>query len=221
MTGKTRGIQVKKTGLFITFEGIEGCGKTTQMNLLADHLKKVGVSVLKTREPGGTKIGEEIREMLLNPDNKKMAKETEMLLYGASRAQHIKELIEPALKSGKIVLCDRYADSTLAYQGFGRNMGISLIRKTCPLSLGSIQPELTILLDLDVKAGLSRIKNRKGGNDRIEKEKIAFHNKVRKGYLKLAKASRGRIRVVRADRKIEEIQKEIRDILIKKLYSKK
>ncbi len=210
-----------KKGLFITFEGIEGCGKTTQMNLLADHLKKVGVSVLKTREPGGTKIGEEIREMLLNPDNKKMAKETEMLLYGASRAQHIKELIEPALKSGKIVLCDRYADSTLAYQGFGRNMGISLIRKTCPLSLGSIQPELTILLDLDVKAGLSRIKNRKGGNDRIEKEKIAFHNKVRKGYLKLAKASRGRIRVVRADRKIEEIQKEIRDILIKKLYSKK
>jgi len=210
-----------KKGLFITFEGIEGCGKTTQMNLLADHLKKVGVSVLKTREPGGTKIGEEIREMLLNPDNKKMAKETEMLLYGASRAQHIKELIEPALKSGKIVLCDRYADSTLAYQGFGRNMGISLIRKTCPLSLGSIQPELTILLDLDVKAGLSRIKNRKGGNDRIEKEKIAFHNKVRKGYLKLAKASRGRIRVVRADRKIEEIQKEIRDILIRKLYSKK
>ena len=210
-----------KKGLFITFEGIEGCGKTTQMNLLADHLKKEGVSVLKTREPGGTKIGEEIRELLLNPDNKKMAKETEMLLYGASRAQHIKELIEPALKSGKIVLCDRYADSTLAYQGFGRNMGISLIRKTCPLSLGSIQPELTILLDLDVKAGLSRIKNRKGGNDRIEKEKIAFHNKVRKGYLKLAKASRGRIRVVRADRKIEEIQKEIRDILIKKLYSKK
>src|SRR4030067_1965080 len=210
-----------KKGLFITFEGIEGCGKTTQMNLLADHLKKEGVSVLKTREPGGTKIGEEIRELLLNPDNKKMAKETEMLLYGASRAQHIKELIEPALKSGKIVLCDRYADSTLAYQGFGRNMGISLIRKTCPLSLGSIQPELTILLDLDVKAGLSRIKNRKGGNDRIEKEKIAFHNKVRKGYLKLAKATRGRIKIVKADKEIVAIQKEIRDIIKRKLYSKK
>lgn len=210
-----------KKGLFITFEGIEGCGKTTQMNLLSDYLRKEGYPLLKTREPGGTKIGEDIREMLLNPDNKKMAKETEILLYGASRAQHIKELIEPALKSGKIVLCDRYADSTLAYQGFGRKIGITALKKMCPLSLGTIQPDLTILLDLDVKTGLSRIKNRKGGNDRIEKEKIAFHNKVRKGYLKLAKASRGRIKIIRADRKIEEIQKEIRDILIKKLYSKK
>ena len=210
-----------KKGLFITFEGIEGCGKTTQMNLLADHLKKEGVSVLKTREPGGTKIGEEIRELLLNPDNKKMAKETEMLLYGASRAQHIKELIEPALKSGKIVLCDRYADSTLAYQGFGRSIGIALIKKACPLSLGSIQPDLTILLDLDVKAGLKRIKNRAHGNDRIEKEKIAFHNRVRKGYLKLAKASRGRIKIVKADKEIVAIQKEIRDIIKRKLYSKK
>ncbi len=210
-----------KKGLFITFEGIEGCGKTTQMDLLANYLKKEGVSVLKTREPGGTKIGEEIREMLLNPDNKKMAKETEMLLYGASRAQHIKELIEPALKSGKIVLCDRYADSTLAYQGFGRSIGIALIKKACPLSLGSIQPDLTILLDLDVKTGLSRIKNRKGGNDRIEKEKIAFHNRVRKGYLKLAKASRGRIKIVKADKEIDEIHKEIKDITIRKLYSKK
>lgn len=209
-----------KKALFITFEGIEGCGKTTQMNLLSDYLKKEGVSVLKTREPGGTKIGEKIREILLNPDNKKMSKETEMLLYGASRTQHIEEIIRPALKSGKIVLCDRYADSTLAYQGFGRNMGVSFIKKACPLSLGTIQPELTILLDLDVKTGLERIKNRIHGNDRIEKEKIAFHNKVRKGYLKLAKTSRGRIKIVKADKEIDEIQKEIKDIVIKKLRSK-
>ncbi len=212
---------MKKTGLFITFEGIEGCGKTTQMNLLSDYLKNEGFPVLKTREPGGTKIGEKIRDILLNPDNKKMANETEILLYGASRTQHIEEIIKPALKSGKIVLCDRYADSTLAYQGFGRNMGISFIKRAYRLSLGTIQPDLTILLDLDVKAGLDRIKNRKGGNDRIEKEKIAFHNRVRKGYLKLAKASRGRIKVVRADKRIDEIQKEIKDIVIRKLYSKK
>ena len=207
---------MKKTGLFITFEGIEGCGKTTQMNLLADYLKKEGVSVLKTREPGGTEIGEKIREILLNPDNKKMLKETEMLLYGASRTQHVEEIIKPALKSGKIVLCDRYSDSTLAYQGFGRDMGISFIKRACPLSLGTIQPDLTILLDLDVKTGLSRIKNRIHGNDRIEKEKIAFHNKVRKGYLQLAKASRGRIKIVRADKEIDEVLEEIKNIVAKK-----
>ncbi len=207
---------MKKTGLFITFEGIEGCGKTTQMNLLADYLKKEGVSVLKTREPGGTEIGEKIREILLNPDNKKMLKETEMLLYGASRTQHVEEIIKPALKSGKIVLCDRYSDSTLAYQGFGRDMGISFIKRACPLSLGTIQPDLTILLDLDVKTGLSRIKNRIHGNDRIEKEKIAFHNKVRKGYLQLAKASRGRIKIVRADKEIDEVHDEIKNIVAKK-----
>ncbi|MBI5044171.1 MAG: dTMP kinase [Nitrospirae bacterium] len=212
---------MKNKGLFITFEGIEGCGKTTQMNLLSDYLKKEGFSVLKTREPGGTRIGEKIRDILLNPDNKKMAKETEILLYGASRTQHIEEIIKPALKSGKIVLCDRYTDSTLAYQGFGRNMGISFIKRACRLSLGTIQPDLTILLDLDVKAGLDRIKNRKGGNDRIEKEKIAFHNRVRKGYLKLAKASRERIKIVKADKEIDEIQKEIKDIVIRKLYRKK
>ncbi|MBI5181766.1 MAG: dTMP kinase [Nitrospirae bacterium] len=212
---------MKKKGLFITFEGIEGCGKTTQMNLLSDYLKKEGVSVLKTREPGGTKIGEKIRDILLNPDNKKMAKETEILLYGASRMHHVKELIEPAIKAGKIVLCDRYADSTLAYQGFGRNMGVSFIKKVCPLSLGTIQPDLTILLDLDVKAGLDRIRNRKGGRDRIEKEKIAFHNRVRKGYLRLAMASKGRIKVVRADKEIDEIQKEIKSIVTKRLLKKR
>ncbi|MBI3354785.1 MAG: dTMP kinase [Nitrospirae bacterium] len=160
---------MKKTGLFITFEGIEGCGKTTQLNLLSGYLKKNGFDVIMTREPGGTKIGEKIRAILLNPDNKRMAMEAELLLYGASRMQHVKELIEPAIKAGKIVLCDRYADY------------------------------------------------RKGGNDRIEKEKIAFHKRVRKGYLSLAKSDKKRIRIIKADRGIDEIHKEIKDIIIKKL----
>ncbi|MEK6681525.1 MAG: dTMP kinase, partial [Nitrospirota bacterium] len=214
-------LRSKKNGLFITFEGIEGCGKTTQLSLLSGYLKKNGFDVIMTREPGGTKIGEKIRAILLNPDNKRMAMEAELLLYGASRMQHVKEFIEPAIKAGKIVLCDRFADSTLAYQGYGRGIGISFIKKMCPLSLGAIRPDLTILLDLDAEAGLDRIKSRKGGNDRIEKEKLTFHKRVRKGYLSLAKSDKKRIRIIKADRGIDEIHKEIKDIIIKKIKKAK
>ncbi|MDO8527398.1 MAG: dTMP kinase [Deltaproteobacteria bacterium] len=195
-------------GLFITFEGIEGCGKSTQIRLLEAELQKKGHATLLTREPGGTAIGEKIRQVLLNANFKEMMPLTELLLYAAARCQHVNQIIRPALQEKKIVLCDRYADATTAYQGAGRNLDRELLKKIHALSTENLDPNLTLLLDCPVETGLKRAKEREA-LDRFEKEELAFHEKVRKGYLDLAKENPKRIKVVDADKDIGTVQKQI------------
>ena len=194
-------------GLFITFEGIEGSGKTTQIQMLEEVLKKKGIPYITTREPGGTKIAEAIRHILLNPDLKEMRPETELLLYCASRAQHTAELILPALAEGKIVLCDRYFDSTYAYQGAARDLDEELINVLTKFSTYGRNPDLTFLLDLPVEIGLARIKNR--NLDRLEQETISFHEKVREQYLSIARKYHSRYIVLKGESQPEEIHRQI------------
>lgn len=195
-------------GKFITFEGIEGCGKTTQIKLLDEYLRKNGFKTVLTREPGGTKIGDQIRNVLLDPANEKMHKVTELLLYGASRSQHLEELIKPALTDGKIVLCDRYSDSTTAYQGAARKLDKEFILQLDSLTTGGLKPDLTIILDISAKEGLSRACGR-SSPDRFEQEEISFHERVRDGYMAIAKAEPERVKVVDGTKAIKEIHKEV------------
>lgn len=195
-------------GIFISFEGIEGTGKTTQARLLADHLSKKGYAAVLTEEPGGTPIGLKIREVLLNVDHAEMHPVTELLLYNASRCQHVQEIILPAINAGKVVLTDRFSDSTLAYQGFGRGIDVSVIETLDRMATGGLKPDLTLLLDIDVEMGLRR---NRGANkiDRIELEDIEFHKKVRAGYHELARSEPGRIKVIDASGTVEEIQGKV------------
>ena len=189
-------------GKFITFEGAEGSGKSTQSKLAHAYLKKRGKSVLFIREPGGVKISESIRNILLDVKNKKMTKECETLLYMAARSQLVAEVIVPALKKGKIVLCDRFLDSTIVYQGYGCGVDIDFIKRIGKFATQAIEPDLTFLFDIDTKKGLSR----KGAvKDRIELRSLDYHRRVRQGYLKLARQERSRIRVIKVDRSKEEI----------------
>lgn len=205
-------------GILITFEGIEGSGKSTQIELLSKALEAKGLKIIKTQEPGGTKIGAMIRKILLDPRNKEIDPMTELMLYGASRSQHIKEVVLPALKEGKIVLCDRFSDATVAYQGYGRGLNLEDIMKLDNLLTGGIKPSLTILLDIDPEKGLLRAKKRieeknslKEG--RIEQEGFSFHKRVREGYLRLAEEEPDRIKIVRADLPVDEIHNRITEIL--------
>jgi dTMP kinase len=205
-------------GLFITFEGTEGSGKTTQISLLADHLASTGRTATLTREPGGTPIGDQVRKILLDPSNKALHPRAELLLYAASRAQHLAERILPALEAGRIVLCDRFSDATLAYQGYGRGLDIGTIRSLDQIVTGGMSPHLTLLLDLDVSAGLSRARGRNSSaglehEGRFENEDIAFHDRVRRGYLTLARQEPERVRVVDAARMPDVVQREIRAIV--------
>jgi dTMP kinase len=206
-------------GTFITFEGIEGCGKTTQINLLKAYLLKKNYTVQITREPGGTRIGDQIRKILLSDKNHAISDKTELLLYEACRAQHIKEVILPALKEDKIVLCDRFADSTLAYQGYGRKIDLGFIQRLDHIVAGELRPDLTILLDMDVDSGLQRAKNRNSKvteserEERFEKETLEFHERIRKGFLELAEKDRKRIRIIDGSKSVDEIQKIIRDLI--------
>jgi len=199
-----------KKGKFITFEGSEGCGKSTQSRLLADYLKRKGFSVVYLREPGGTKISEKIRKILLDKKNDGMTPVCEMLLYMAARAQVMKEVIRPALLKGKIVICDRFLDSTIAYQGYGLGMDIDFIKKTGSLATGGINPDLTVFLDLPVKKGL---KHREFAQDRIEKRPLSYHEKVRNGYLKIAALEPKRIKIVKVDIDKVVTQTNIRRII--------
>jgi len=199
-------------GKFITFEGSEGCGKSTQSKLLAQYLKQKGFKVLFVREPGGTKICEQIRKILLDPKNDQMSPVTEMLLYMASRAQIVKEVIKPALLAGKIVISDRFLDSTIAYQGYGLGMDINLIKTVGEAVTCGIKPNLTIFLDLAVKKGL---RHRASSKDRIERRSISFHQRVRNGYLKLAKKEPKRIKVVRVQDDLSLTQEKIREVIDK------
>jgi len=192
---------------FISFEGIEGTGKTTQAKLLADYLGERGYDVLTTEEPGGTDIGIRIRNLLLDPLSR-MDPLTELFLYSASRNQLIKEVIEPALKGGKIVITDRFTDSTLAYQGYARGVDLRIIQVINNIATHTLKPSLTILLDVEVEKGLER-NRRINKDDRFEMETIKFHRRVREGYLKLLEEEPERIRLIDASGSIEEVHREI------------
>jgi dTMP kinase len=189
-------------GIFITLEGIEGSGKTTQAERLREFLAAKGMEVVVTREPGGSPIAEKIRDILLDPRNVKMAAMTELFLYEASRTQHVDEIIRPALEAGKAVICDRFFDASSAYQGNARGLDMGVVSGLNLLATGGITPNLTILLDLPVEIGLERL----GKNlDRIESEAVEFHQRVREGYLKIAAREKKRIKVVDASGAIDDI----------------
>ncbi len=198
-------------GLFITFEGPDGCGKTTQMKLLAEYLEKKGEEVVLTREPGGKGLGEKVREILLNYDGE-VSDRCESFLFLADRAQNIDIIVNPAVKAGKIVLCDRHIDSTVAYQGYGRGLDIERINMLNNLATNGKKPDLTFVFDVDVETSMKRVGKEK---DRMESAGIDFHNRVRQGYLELAKQEPNRIKVIDATKSIEEIHDEVINILKK------
>lgn len=201
-----------KIGKFITLEGSEGSGKSTQSALICDYLKKQGKDVLQLREPGGVKISEAIRNLLLDVKNTDMSSECETLLYMAARAQVVKEVIAPALKAGKIIVCDRFLDSTIAYQGYGNGMDVDFIKRLGVFVTAGIVPDLTLLFDIETEQGLSRTNAKK---DRIELRPLAYHQKVRRGYLELAAQDPKRIKVIKVDAPKEEIFKRVRVLLDK------
>ena len=192
-------------GLFITFEGPDGCGKTTQMKLLAEYFEKQGKEVVLTREPGGKGLGEKIREILLNYDGE-VSDRCESFLFLADRAQNIDIIVNPAIKQGKIVLCDRHIDSTVAYQGYGRKLDIDRINKLNNLATNGKKPDLTLVFDVDVETSMKRVGKEK---DRMESAGIEFHNRVRDGYLELAEQEPNRIKVLDATKSIDEIHKVV------------
>jgi dTMP kinase len=203
-------------GQFITFEGIEGCGKTTQIKRAGEYLKQSCVPFIITEEPGGTPLGRKIREILLNKGSLgEINSEAELLLFLAARSQHVRDVIIPALKEGTVVLCDRFYHATLAYQGFGRGLDVDIIRVINDFSSANLKPGLTILLDLPVEVGLKRAMNRisriKEGSaeDRFEREDFEFHRRVRAGYLFLAEQDKKQFRVINSTRDIETVHQEI------------
>jgi dTMP kinase len=205
-------------GLFITFEGIEGSGKSTQIVLLANYLREQNRPVTLTREPGGTAIGDQVRKILLDPANHQLVPRAELLLYGAARAQHLEELILPELTAGRTVLCDRFSDATLAYQGFGRRLDQDIIGALDRIVTGGLRPDATILLDIDAATGLSRARgrNRTRGLEseaRFENEELAFHERVRQGYRTIAEGEPDRFRVIQAAATPDVIQSAIRRIV--------
>lgn len=204
------------TGKFITIEGPEGCGKTTQSDILVKYLEERGHEVILTREPGGTRVGEVIRSLVLDSKYGEMAPLTELLLMAASRAQHVVEKIRPGLKDGKMVICSRFCDATIAYQGCGRGFDMDLLERVNGIATGGLAPDLTLLIDIDVKTGLRRAfgvekaEAKSGEGDRLESEDIGFHERVRKGYLDLARKEPGRIKVIDGSGTIDEVSAAIR-----------
>lgn len=198
-------------GLFITFEGIDGCGKSTQLNLLADYLKEKGIDVLITREPGAKGLGEKLREILLNYDGE-VSSNSEAFLFLADRAQHIDTIVKPAIESGKIVLCDRHTDSTLAYQGYGRGVDLNQLKMLNNLATSGFKPNLTFVFDIDIETSLTRVGKTK---DRMESAGVDFFEKVRQGYLSIAKEEPDRIKVINAKDSIENIFEQVKEIVAK------
>jgi dTMP kinase len=206
--------------MFITFEGPEGSGKSSQLALLAPFLSARGLDVLVTREPGGTAIGDQIRLCLHDVANTGMAAATELLLYSASRAQLVNELIRPALTAGKVVLCDRFADSTLAYQGYGRGLNLDDLLAITRFATGGLTPDLTFLLDIDVASGLARRRQWGAEMNRLDLEEVAFHERVRHGYHELARAGVARWCIIDADRSVDAVQEDIRATLLESPWAK-
>jgi len=199
-------------GKFIVFEGIDGAGKTTQMKLLAGFLQNNGIPVLCTREPGGTRIGGRLRELLLDPAYQDISHRTEAFLYAADRAQHVTEIIRPALSSGVTVLCDRFVYSTLAYQGWGRGMDMALLLQLNGLATGGLVPDAVVLLDITVPEGMRRVLGQRAP-DRLEGEKHAFFQRVREGYLEQAASFPKIFRVLQGDGAVEEVHRHIVGVL--------
>lgn len=199
-------------GVFISFEGIEGTGKSTQSKLLAEYLRGKGHRVIQTMEPGGTRISLKIRELLLSPDSREMDHVTELLLYNAARVQHIKEVIGPALERGEIVITDRFSDSTVAYQGYARGLDLKLIDSLDVIATNKLRPDITILLDIDVKTGLARNKALNKG-DRLELEDISFHERVRKGFIQIAAREPVRIKVIDCSESLAGVHQKVVKIL--------
>ena len=198
-----------KQGLFITFEGVDGCGKTTQMKLLSKYLQDKGYEVVITREPGAKGLGEKIREILLHYDGE-VSSRAESFLFLADRAQHIDKIINPAVENGKIVLCDRHTDSTIAYQGYGRGVDINELKMLNNLATGSRKPDFTFVFDIDIETSMSRVGKEK---DRMESAGIEFFEKVRNGYLEIAKREPERVKVIDSTRSIDVIEGDIRRIV--------
>lgn len=211
--------------MFITFEGVEGCGKTVQARLLAEHLRQMGLPVVLTREPGGTAIGDQIRAVLHDTANTAMLPISEILLYSAARAQIVGELIRPALAAGQVVVCDRYADSTLAYQGYGRGLSLDVLRYITAFATGGLIPDLTLLLDVDVEAGLRRkhaaFRAQRDELNRMDQQTVDFYTRVRDGYKALVAQEPNRWVVIDASRDIDAIQDEIRSVVGPRLHPRR
>ncbi len=205
-------INADKPGIFITFEGVEGAGKTTNIDFIAGKIRSAGHEIVLTREPGGTKIGEAIRHILLSKDLPEMHHDTELLLMFAARAEHLQSVILPALKAGKWVLCDRFTDASYAYQGAGRGIALSRIAALENWVQGELRPDFTFLFDLDAKTGLARAKSR-GETDRFEQQHIDFFNKVREQYLSMAKQYPQRFRIIQAQHDLQTVQQQIAQTL--------
>ena len=208
---------MKHRGLFITFEGMDGSGKSTQHRLLVKYLTERGMRVISTREPGGTAIGEQIRSILLGSSTQRIVPLAELALMYAARAQHLEEVVRPALARGEIVISDRYNDASLAYQGYGRQLGTSLVKVFDRAICGSTQPNLTFVLDLPARLALDRANGRdlaqKAASRRFEAESLRFHERVRKGYLAIARREPRRVKVIQANHPIADIQREIQRIV--------
>ena len=210
-------------GFFITIEGIEGSGKTTQIKALGEELESRGFAVRMTREPGGTGIGDGLRAVLLHPDNRAMSALTELFLYAAARAQHVEEVIKPALENGHVLLCDRFSDATYAYQGFARRLDIELVERVNRAAQAGLEPDLTVLLDCPVETGLKRSLARleeEGKADlesRFEQESVAFHERVREGYLALAKRNPERVMVLDANKPQAALTEEIIRLVLERI----
>lgn len=206
-----------KKGLFITFEGTEGSGKSTQLKRLGKLLAKNGIPHLLTREPGGSRLSTHLRRWVLNRLDYPLAPWAELHLFMADRAQHVKEVLEPALRAGKVVLCDRYTDSTLAYQGGGRGFDLKILGLMNRKTTGGLVPDMTLLFDLPVAVGLKRALGRGRGKDRMEKEKLKFHSAVRNVFLKVARQEKKRFIVIDAGKNEEEVYRQVVERLIERL----
>jgi dTMP kinase len=202
--------------MFITFEGPEGSGKTTQLPQLAQFLKQAGYGVYATREPGGTSIGDQIRQVLLANKNTEMHPRSEILLFQASRAQLVEQEIQPRIRRGEIVLCDRYADSTIAYQGYGHQVNLTQLRNIVEFATGGLKPDLTLLFDLDVSVGLSR-RQKDGDINRLDAFELAFHQRVRDGYQQLVAAEPDRWVMIDASQQPAQVQRDLRAAILARL----
>ncbi len=203
--------------MFITLEGTEGSGKTTHLPLLAAYLRQEGVPVLTTREPGGTNIGNQVREILLNLKNTDMQPRTEILLFQAARAQLVDQVIRPHINQGGVVLCDRYGDSTLAYQGYGQGGDLPTLRLLVGFATGNLKPDLTLLLDVDVTTGLQRRKDSGGEWTRLDAQALAYYQRVRQGYLEMAQQEPERWVVIDAGQPFDQVQSDLRRVIIQRI----
>lgn len=197
-----------KRGVFITFEGVEGCGKSTQSRLLYEDLKARWIDCVYTREPGGTALGEKIRKVILHSDGLKISDLSELFLFEAARSQLVRDVIAPELKAKRIIICDRFSDATFSYQGYGGKIPLKTIEALDFTATGGIKPDLTILLDVDTLTGLKRARQK--GFDRMENKDMAYHNRVRLGYLELARRHNKRIKVIKVADTVETTQREVR-----------